>query len=152
MSNQCTNPTLEASDAVVDNVRVLEARAVPLGGVRAIKVDRLLPHRTLPTVGAWCFLDRFGPQYDDMTVLPHPHTGLQTVTWPFAGEVRHRDSLGSDALIKPGQLNLMTAGRGISHCPPPPTASPPASNSTPTCRSSPTTGFGRGCSSAPSGT
>ncbi|MFC0548129.1 pirin family protein [Kutzneria chonburiensis] len=115
MSNQCTNPSLETSDVAVEDVRLLEARAVPLGGLRAIKVDRLLPHRTLPTVGAWCFLDRFGPQHDDMTVLPHPHTGLQTVTWPFAGEVRHRDSLGSDVLIKPGQLNLMTAGRGISH-------------------------------------
>jgi quercetin 2,3-dioxygenase len=94
---------------------LFEARAVPLGGVRAIKVDRLLPHRKLPTVGAWCFLDRFGPQGDDMTVLPHPHIGLQTVTWPFAGEIRHRDSLGSDVVIRPGQLNLMTAGHGVSH-------------------------------------
>ena len=115
MSNQCTNPSLEADDVAVDDVRLLEARAVPLGGVRAIKVNRLLPHRTLPTVGAWCFFDRFGPQYDDMSVLPHPHTGLQTVTWPLSGEIRHRDSLGSDAVIKPGQLNLMTAGHGISH-------------------------------------
>jgi redox-sensitive bicupin YhaK (pirin superfamily) len=107
MSDQGTSPS--------GGVRLLDARAVPLGGVRAIRVDRLLPHRSLPTVGAWCFLDRFGPQRDDMTVLPHPHIGLQTVTWPFAGEIRHRDSLGSDVVIKPGQLNLMTAGRGISH-------------------------------------
>ncbi|REH38187.1 hypothetical protein BCF44_114212 [Kutzneria buriramensis] len=115
MSNLCTNPSLVDDGASGGDVRLLPARAVPLGGVRAIRVDRLLPHRSLPTVGAWCFLDRFGPQHDDMTVLPHPHTGLQTVTWPFAGEVRHRDSLGSDVVIKPGQLNLMTAGRGISH-------------------------------------
>jgi len=115
MSNLCTNPSLDEDGAAVGDVQLLAARAVPLGGVRAIKVDRLLPHRTLPTVGAWCFLDRFGPQRDDMTVLPHPHTGLQTVTWPLAGEVRHRDSLGSDVVIKPGQLDLMTAGRGISH-------------------------------------
>jgi redox-sensitive bicupin YhaK (pirin superfamily) len=92
-----------------------EARQVPLGGTRGMRVDRVLPHRSLPTVGAWCFLDQFGPQRTDMRVLPHPHSGLQTVTWPLLGEIRHRDSLGSDAMVRPGQLNLMTAGRGISH-------------------------------------
>jgi redox-sensitive bicupin YhaK (pirin superfamily) len=91
------------------------AREVPLGGIRGIKVDRVLPQRTLPTVGGWCFLDRFGPRHADMRVLPHPHTGLQTVTWPLAGEIRHRDSLGSDVVVRPGQLNLMTAGHGVSH-------------------------------------
>ncbi|MDI5980745.1 pirin family protein [Amycolatopsis magusensis] len=92
-----------------------EPRAVPLGGVRGMKVDRVLPQRALPTVGAWCFLDQFGPERVEMKVLPHPHTGLQTVTWPLAGEIRHRDSVGSDVLVRPGQLNLMTAGRGVSH-------------------------------------
>jgi quercetin 2,3-dioxygenase len=92
-----------------------ESRVVPLGGLRAIQVHRLLPQRALPTVGAWCFLDKFGPQRADMRVLPHPHTGLQTVTWPLAGEVRHRDSLGHDVVIRPGQLNLMTSGPGIAH-------------------------------------
>jgi quercetin 2,3-dioxygenase len=92
-----------------------EARQVPLGGVRGMRVDRVLPHRSLPTVGGWCFLDQFGPQRTDMRVLPHPHTGLQTVTWPLAGEIRHRDSLGSDVMVRPGQLNLMTAGRGVAH-------------------------------------
>lgn len=92
-----------------------EARRVPLGGVRAMRVDRLLPHRSLPTVGAWCFLDLFGPQRTGMRVLPHPHIGLQTVTWPLTGEIRHRDSLGSDVVIRPGGLNLMTAGRGVAH-------------------------------------
>jgi redox-sensitive bicupin YhaK (pirin superfamily) len=69
----------------------------------------------MPTVGAWCFLDSFGPDRIAMSVLPHPHMGLQTVTWPLQGEVRHRDSVGSDVLVRPGQLNIMTAGRGISH-------------------------------------
>ena len=70
-------------------------------------------------IGAWCFLDHYGP--DDikatggMWVPPHPHTGLQTVTWLFEGLGRHTDSLGSDQLIRPGQLNVMTAGHGICH-------------------------------------
>ncbi len=94
---------------------VLEPRDVPLGGVRGMSVLRLLPHRNLPTIGAWCFLDRFGPADTRMRVEPHPHIGLQTVTWPLVGEIRHRDSLGSDVDLTRGQLNLMTAGNGISH-------------------------------------
>ncbi|MFK4759608.1 pirin family protein [Microbacterium sp. ZW T5_45] len=94
---------------------LLEPREVPLGGVRGMNVLRALPHRNLPTIGAWCFLDRFGPADTKMRVEPHPHIGLQTVTWPLVGEIRHRDSLGSDADLRRGQLNLMTAGNGISH-------------------------------------
>lgn len=94
---------------------VLEPRDVPLGGVRGMNVLRLLPHRNLPTIGAWCFLDRFGPSETRMRVEPHPHIGLQTVTWPLIGEIRHRDSLRSDVDLRRGQLNLMTAGNGISH-------------------------------------
>ena len=96
-------------------VRLWPAREVPLGGVRAMKVSRTLPQRGLPTVGAWCFLDSFGPERVAMSVLPHPHTGLQTVTWPLLGTIRHRDSVGSDVLVRPGELNIMTAGRGVSH-------------------------------------
>ncbi|MEZ2388867.1 pirin family protein [bacterium RCC_150] len=96
-------------------VQLWPAREVPLGGVRAMTVARTLPQRGLPTVGAWCFLDSFGPDRVAMSVLPHPHMGLQTVTWPLEGEVRHRDSVGSDVVVRPGQLNIMTAGRGISH-------------------------------------
>ncbi|ONI74644.1 pirin [Actinosynnema sp. ALI-1.44] len=92
-----------------------EAREVPLGGVRGVQVDRILPQRELPTLGAWCFLDQFGPDVAKMVVLPHPHIGLQTVTWPLSGEIRHRDSVGSDVILRPGQLNLMTSGRGVSH-------------------------------------
>ena len=91
------------------------AREVPLGGVRAMNVLRTLPQRGLPTVGAWCFLDSFGPDRVAMSVLPHPHTGLQTVTWPLLGTIRHRDSVGSDVIVRPGELNIMTAGHGISH-------------------------------------
>jgi redox-sensitive bicupin YhaK (pirin superfamily) len=94
---------------------LLESREVPLGGVRAMMVHRSLPQRDLPLVGAWCFLDRFGPQLTRMRVEPHPHIGLQTVTWPFRGEIRHRDSIGSDVTLRPGALNLMTSGAGIAH-------------------------------------
>jgi redox-sensitive bicupin YhaK (pirin superfamily) len=96
---------------------VLAPREVPLGGVRALIVRRTLPHREIRTVGAWCFLDDYGPADADpgMVVPPHPHTGLQTVTWLLSGEVLHQDSLGSEQLVRPGALNLMTAGRGITH-------------------------------------
>ena len=94
---------------------ILEPRRVPLGGLRAIDVWRTLPHRDLPTIGAWCFVDHFGPTDERMAVLPHPHVGLQTVTWPIAGDVEHRDSLGSVQVLRPAELNLMTAGDGISH-------------------------------------
>jgi redox-sensitive bicupin YhaK (pirin superfamily) len=98
---------------------VLGAREVPLGGPRMMLVRRTLPHRDRRTVGAWCFVDHFGPQEASdgpvMHVPPHPHTGLQTVTWLIEGEVLHQDSLGSVQRIAPGELNLMTAGHGIAH-------------------------------------
>src|SRR5262249_56466785 len=76
-------------------------------------------HATRRMVGAWCFADHFGPDAilagPGMQVPPHPHGGLQTVTWLVDGEVLHRDSLGNLAMIRPGQLNLMTAGAGIAH-------------------------------------
>jgi redox-sensitive bicupin YhaK (pirin superfamily) len=92
---------------------------VALGGPRAMRVTRTLPNRERRMVGGWCFVDYYGP--DDisgtsgMRVPPHPHIGLQTVSWLVRGEVLHRDSLGSTQLVRPGQLNLMTAGYGISH-------------------------------------
>jgi redox-sensitive bicupin YhaK (pirin superfamily) len=100
-------------------MEVLTPREVPLGGLRAMSVRRTLPQRQRTLIGAWCFVDHYGP--DDVTesggmlVPPHPHTGLQTVSWLFTGEIEHRDSAGHHALVRPGELNLMTAGRGISH-------------------------------------
>jgi redox-sensitive bicupin YhaK (pirin superfamily) len=106
---------------------LLPGHDVPLG--RYTTVRRLLPQRPRRMVGAWCFVDQFGP--DDvadrpgMQIAPHPHTGLQTVTWLVHGEILHRDSLGSLQLIRPGQLNLMTSGRGIAHSEESPPDHPP---------------------------
>src|SRR5580692_7658905 len=92
---------------------VTEARDARVGD---LNVRRLLPLRRRRSVGAWCFADHYGPMSVDgvkgMAVPPHPHIGLQTVTWLFEGTVLHKDSLGTEQLIKPGQLNLMTSGRG----------------------------------------
>ena len=100
-------------------MEVLTPRDVPLGGLRAMTVRRTLPQRQRSLIGAWCFLDHYGPDdvegYGGMVVPPHPHTGLQTVSWLFTGEIEHRDSAGHHATVRPGELNLMTAGRGISH-------------------------------------
>ncbi|MEU3102450.1 pirin family protein [Streptomyces griseoflavus] len=124
MSNTETRPPElkcggEAEAARPADVEVLTARDVPLGGPRAMRVRRTLPQRARTLIGAWCFADHYGP--DDvagtggMDVAPHPHTGLQTVSWLFSGEIEHRDSLGSHAYVRPGELNLMTGGHGISH-------------------------------------
>jgi redox-sensitive bicupin YhaK (pirin superfamily) len=80
-------------------------------------IHRALPTRSRRTVGAWCFLDHApGTQVaDGVRIGPHPHIGLQTVTWVMSGEVVHTDSLGSVQPIRPGELNLMTAGHGIAH-------------------------------------
>jgi redox-sensitive bicupin YhaK (pirin superfamily) len=105
--------------AVEGGFEILEPRDVPLGGPRAMSVRRTLPQRSRSLIGAWCFVDHYGPDLvstsGGMIVPPHPHTGLQTVSWLFAGEIDHRDSVGSHATVRPGELNLMTAGRGIQH-------------------------------------
>jgi redox-sensitive bicupin YhaK (pirin superfamily) len=99
-----------------DGLELTDARQAQVGDMT---VRRLLPLRLRRSVGAWCFVDHYGPMSVDgvagMQVPPHPHIGLQTVTWLFAGNVLHRDSLGSEQMIRPGQLNLMTSGRGIAH-------------------------------------
>lgn len=90
-----------------------------LGDVGGLTIRRALPTAKRRMVGAWCFLDHAGPAdltpTTAMRVGPHPHTGLQTFSWMIEGEVLHRDSLGSVQMLRPGQVNLMTAGRGISH-------------------------------------
>jgi redox-sensitive bicupin YhaK (pirin superfamily) len=84
-----------------------------------MRILRALPRSQRRTVGAWCFLDRFGPLSfsagTPVDVAPHPHIGLQTVSWLLQGEIVHNDSLGCEALMRAGQLNLMTAGQGIAH-------------------------------------
>ncbi|GAA3197701.1 MULTISPECIES: pirin family protein [Streptomyces] len=96
---------------------VQPGRQVPLG--ESTLVRRLLPNLGRRMVGAWCFVDHYGP--DDiagepgMQVPPHPHMGLQTVSWLHDGEVLHRDSLGSLQTVRPRELGLMTSGRAISH-------------------------------------
>lgn len=91
-------------------------REVSLG---ALSVSRALPIRERRLVGPWCFLDRFGPltftEGKPMDVAPHPHIGLQTVTWLHDGEVIHDDSLGYESVLRPGGVNVMTSGAGIAH-------------------------------------
>ena len=91
-------------------------REIHLG---ALAISRLLPIRERRMVGPWCFLDRFGPltfnEGKPMDVAPHPHIGLQTVTWLHEGEVVHDDSLGFESVLRPGGVNVMTSGGGIAH-------------------------------------
>lgn len=108
-------------------IQRLGARTADVGG---IPVNRIMPQRQRRLIGAWCFLDHAGPAVfsagdpsgdslspgnKGLRVGPHPHTCLQTFTWMLAGEILHRDSLGSEQVIRPGELNLMTAGHGITH-------------------------------------
>src|SRR6201993_2259624 len=116
MSNLESAPAEVACSASrIAGIEVLHPREVPLGGPRAIRVQRTLPQRQRSLIGAWCFIDHYGPTSARMDVPPHPHTGLQTVSWLFGGVVEHRDSAGVHALVRPGELNLMTAGAGICH-------------------------------------
>ncbi|MFI1579702.1 pirin family protein [Embleya sp. NPDC020630] len=122
MSNLDTRPTLTTcggrADVSGEPVReLLKSRDVLLGESHMVR--RLLPSLGRRMIGAWCFVDHYGP--DDiadqpgMQVPPHPHLGLQTVSWLREGTVLHRDSLGSLATVRPGELGLMTSGRAISH-------------------------------------
>lgn len=127
MSNTDTDPDevvcrasdTRSGDTGHPRVEIITSREVPLGGPRAMQVRRTLPQRQRSLIGAWCFVDHYGP--DDvsvtggMDVAPHPHTGLQTVSWLFTGEIEHRDSLGVHAMVRPGEMNLMTGGYGICH-------------------------------------
>ncbi|MFE4061773.1 pirin family protein [Streptomyces sp. NPDC059096] len=127
MSNVETGATAPRCGAPVEGDRpggaprvdVLSAREVPLGGPRAMRVRRTLPQRGRTLIGAWCFADHYGPHQvtasGGMNMAPHPHTGLQTVSWLFSGEIEHRDTLGTHAPIRPGEINVMTGGRGIAH-------------------------------------
>jgi len=123
MSNKEQHPGW--SDCVPDEhhspseVVALDPKLVPLGGPEAMQVRRTLPQLTRSFVGAWCFVDHYGPdpvaRTGGMDVPPHPHTSLQTVSWLFSGEIEHRDSGGVHGLVRPGEVNLMTGGAGIAH-------------------------------------
>lgn len=121
MTNLEKDPPLSVLDPgePCSTVEVLTPRAVPLGGIRAMTVYRTLPQKRRSLVGAWCFLDHYGPddvaETGGMEVPRHPHTGLATVSWLFTGQIDHLDSHGVAAAVLPGELNLMIAGRGITH-------------------------------------
>ncbi|MEX2324395.1 MAG: pirin family protein [Nitriliruptoraceae bacterium] len=106
---KCENDTFVRAEA-------REGRRAEVGG---LPVARVLPTKGRRTVGAWCFVDLAGPadaeEPDPLEVGPHPHIGLATVTWLLEGEALHSDSLGTEQVIRPGQLNLMAAGHGIAH-------------------------------------
>lgn len=100
-----------------DDIQEIQLRTAEIGQGTIIK--RALPSRKKRMIGAWCFLDHAGPvdfmAGDGLDVGPHPHIGLQTFTWMIEGTILHTDSLGHKQLIRPKQVNLMTAGQGISH-------------------------------------
>ncbi len=101
----------------MSNEITLDPRLVKLTVRSGISIRRTLPHREIKSIGAWCFVDHYGPtnQQHAMNVAAHPHTGLQTASWLFSGEIEHRDSLQHLQSINPGELNLMSAGAGIAH-------------------------------------
>jgi quercetin 2,3-dioxygenase len=123
VSNLETSPVEQlcgGEEATAATFELMHGRQVQLTPRNGTSVVRTLPNRERRMVGAWCFLDQYGPTViadggPGMSVAAHPHTGLQTVSWLVAGEIHHYDSLGNSQLIRPGQLNLMTAGRGIAH-------------------------------------
>lgn len=99
---------------------VIESRTAALSP--EMKVKRILPFRLKRMVGPFIFMDHAGPidnqaiqRSSNMDVIPHPHIGLSTVSYLFGGQVTHRDSLGVEQIIRPGEVNWMTAGRGIAH-------------------------------------
>ncbi|KAB1504470.1 pirin family protein [Corynebacterium sp. 320] len=110
--------TTSTSDTYAD-VEIITHREVPLGGPRAMPVRRTLPQKKRSLIGAWCFADHYGPSdvssTGGMDVAPHPHTGLQTVSWLFEGKIEHIDSGDNRGMVLPGEVNLMTSGAGICH-------------------------------------
>jgi redox-sensitive bicupin YhaK (pirin superfamily) len=120
MSTSEAKPSSSFDCPVQDNgeksIQRVASRPAQVGG---IPIKRLIPSRQRRMIGSWCFLDHAGPSEfppgAGMRVGPHPHIGLQTFTWMLKGKVLHRDSLGNEQVIRPGQVNLMTAGRGVAH-------------------------------------
>jgi redox-sensitive bicupin YhaK (pirin superfamily) len=105
--------SLGATDRRLDEYAIYET------ALGALRISRALPVKGRRMIGPWCFLDRFGPlsftEGTPMDVAPHPHMGLQTVTWLLEGEVVHDDSLGQEAVLLAGGVNVMTSGHAIAH-------------------------------------
>ena len=116
MSDPIDDSAQSIADLASLRIEVREGRAAEVGGMG---IMRVLPTKGRRLIGPWCFVDLMSPEDvanpDPMEVGPHPHIGLSTVTWLFEGEALHTDSLGSEQVIRPGELNLMTAGNGIAH-------------------------------------
>lgn len=116
MSGPVEEQTVNGADLGISTIEVKEGRTAQVGD---LQVMRVLPTKKKRAVGPWCFVDLMSP--DDieepppLEIGPHPHIGLSTVTWLFAGSALHSDSLGTEQLISPGQLNLMTSGHGLAH-------------------------------------
>lgn len=116
MSGPVEEQDTRCQNELLEGVEAREGRRTSVGG---LDVARVLPTKGRRTVGGWCFVDLMGPvdaeEPDPLEVGPHPHIGLSTVTWLLEGEALHNDSLGTEQVIRPGQLNWMTAGHGIAH-------------------------------------
>ncbi len=126
---QIEDAPIDAERGIASPTPTLEITRSREARIDGQTVRRALPLKGRRTVGAWCFADHIGPSVVEggpgLGIGPHPHIGLQTVTWLLAGEVLHRDSLGYEQPIRPGQLNLMTAGNGVSHAEETPPGAPP---------------------------
>lgn len=114
-----SGPARDKDDSHIEDPVTVEVREGRVAKVGNLGVVRVLPSKGRRTVGAWCFVDMMLPgneiEPDPMEIGPHPHIGLATVTWLLRGEAVHSDSLGTEQLIRAGQLNLMTSGHGIAH-------------------------------------
>ncbi len=119
MADEPTQVAAEECVALGHEQQTLQAFAARQTHLGDLEIIRALPIREKRLVGPWCFLDRYGPlSFSDskpMDVAPHPHCGLQTVTWLLDGEVLHDDSIGSQSLLRPGGVNIMTSGSAIAH-------------------------------------
>ena len=116
MSGPVEETSLASSGLGVSAIDVTEGRQATIG---RLGVVRVLPGKARRAIGPWCFVDLMSPgdvsDPPPIEIGPHPHIGLATATWLFEGSALHSDSLGTEQLIRPGQLNLMTAGHGIAH-------------------------------------
>jgi len=116
MSGPVDETVLASEGRGVSAIEIQEGRTTTIG---ELAIVRVLPAKGRRSIGPWCFVDLMTPgdveEPPPIEIGPHPHIGLATVTWLFEGSALHTDSLGTEQLIRPGQLNLMTAGRGIAH-------------------------------------